>query len=245
MKLSLTEFIEKYTYISESTTEVDTTEISEAFRDMDDSLFSYCNIKTRNLKLYYRLKQLRKSYTKCRICGCYFEGSKKTGSCSNEYCIEQYKILIQLQTEKQQQTCLKRFGYTHNSKKPDRKEKLKQTYQERYGVDNASMLESVKQKSRETCQRKYGVTHYSKTDEYKKSYKQTCRERYGVDNVSQAEEIKDLKAQTFLKNYGVSCIFMSEEFKEAYKQTCLIDKEKAYDLGFRKTFDCGYLVFRI
>ena len=41
-----------------------------------------------------------------------------------------------------------------------------------------------------TCQERYGVNHYFQTDDFKEKVKQTCLEKYGVENYTQTDEYK-------------------------------------------------------
>ncbi len=55
------------------------------------------------------------------------------------------------------------------------KELMKQTNQEKYGVDFAQQNTDIKQKSEETLQEKYGETNAMKNQEVKKKSQQTKR----------------------------------------------------------------------
>ena len=111
-----------------------------------------------------------------------------------------------------------------------RKEGKRRTVQERYGVNNVSQLQSVKdkisqmnssnevdKKRRQTCIRNWGVDNPAKnsnirkkmsekmqSDEYLEGRKQTCLKRYGVESPMQTQEVKDKRAQTCLDRYGMT-----------------------------------------
>ena len=77
-------------------------------------------------------------------------------------------------------------------------EKIKITNNKKYGVDNPSQSELIKNKKKETTLK-----------------------NYGVENPSQSESIKKLKCETMMKNYGVEYVFQSNELQKNMKKTKL------------------------
>ena len=104
-------------------------------------------------------------------------------------------------------------------------EKIKNHFHVKYGVDNISQLETIKQRKKETIYKhygedglkaqeirektkqtnlkKYGTEYYCQTQEFKEKSKQTCLEKYGTENAFSSEIIKNKIKQTNLKKYGV------------------------------------------
>lgn len=99
--------------------------------------------------------------------------------------------------------------------------KKKETYLERYGVENPSYSKDVINKRKQTCLEHFGVDCFFKTEKAKEIFKNIAIEKYGVENISQAEEIKDKKKQTCLKHFGVEYSVQNEKIKEKRKQTCI------------------------
>ena len=91
----------------------------------------------------------------------------------------------------------------------------------KYGVDNISKLNSIKDKKKETCLKNWGVDCNFKSDITKEKKKETCLKNWGVDNPSKSNIIKDKKKNTTLDNYGVINPFQSEQVKEKIKETNL------------------------
>ena len=92
------------------------------------------------------------------------------------------------------------------SKQTDKyKEKIKQTYIEKYGVENLFQSELFKQKTKHTIFNKYGVSHpaYSKIIQEKK--RQTCIERYGVDSPLKNKDIRKKCENTCLEKFKSIC----------------------------------------
>ena len=80
--------------------------------------------------------------------------------------------------------------------KNKRKEKVKQTCIERYGVEFPSQTEDFKNRVKQTCLDKYGVEYTLQSQEVKNKSKQTCLDKYGFENPSQSPDIKNKKTET-------------------------------------------------
>lgn len=72
----------------------------------------------------------------------------------------------------------------------------------KYGVENTTQLDFVKDKMAQTNYERYGVSHYSKTKEYKEKYKNTMMNRYGVEYSFQSEELYKKSINTCIERYG-------------------------------------------
>jgi hypothetical protein len=86
---------------------------------------------------------------------------------------------------------------------------------DRYGVENTSELESVKNK---IALSKLNLDY----NEIDIKSKNTFMNKYGVDNISKLDIIKDRKIKTTLENYGVQNPFQSKEIKDKIKKSNLI-----------------------
>lgn len=95
-------------------------------------------------------------------------------------------------------TCLDKYGVDNISQLENIKEKKKETTMENYGVKNPFQSEMIKEKSKETLIQKYGVDHNMKLEITKEKIKQTNIEKYGVPSASQNPEIYErLSIQTW------------------------------------------------
>ncbi len=101
------------------------------------------------------------------------------------------------------------------------KKKARESNLLKYGVDNISKLDSIKDKKKETCLKNWGVDCNFKSDITKEKKKETYIKNWGVDNPSKSNIIKDKKKNTTLDNYGVINPFQSEQVKEKIKETNL------------------------
>jgi hypothetical protein len=104
------------------------------------------------------------------------------------------------------------------------------TNYERYGHANAAKSLSVKEKIKQTTNQRYGVDNYAETDEFKQQMvawaqtpafeqsrekiKQTNLQKYGVENPFQSAEIRAKANTTLILNHGVDSPLKSEHIKE-------------------------------
>ena len=98
---------------------------------------------------------------------------------------------------------------------------------EKYGVENTSILDTVKDK----------ISKSKENLDYESinlKYKETCIEKYGVDNISKIESVKKKKVKTTFENYGVDNPFKSEIIKNKIKETS--NKKYGFD-SYTKTED--------
>ncbi len=91
---------------------------------------------------------------------------------------------------KSKQTMLNKYGHVSYSST----NKYKQKMFERFGVDNISQLQSVKDKKVKKSLEKFGVEHIFQSENFKIKSKITWMENYGVDNPTKNKEIYE-KAQ--------------------------------------------------
>lgn len=102
-----------------------------------------------------------------------------------------------------------RYNYMHK--------KSKETFIEKYGVDNPLKIDKIKQKVKETNLKKYGQITFTGTPEYKEKLK----EHYGVENVYQLEYVKEKIKQTNLKHFDKEYPMQNENIRKKSEETCL------------------------
>lgn len=88
--------------------------------------------------------------------------------------------------KKTEKTCLERYG----CKNAWNNDKQKQTMKNKYGCENPSQSNIIKEKRKQTFINNFGVDNPGKSDIIKDKIKQTNLERYGCENVFQSEIIK-------------------------------------------------------
>lgn len=131
------------------------------------------------------------------------------------------KNKIQKQIDKQiecrKKGCLEKYGVDNPSKAEEIKQKKIDTCRQHFGVDHSLQSKDVRDKGKETIKEKYGVEYISQSAEIQEKIKQTNLKKYGVEryvNLKKAQE-------TNLKKYGVRCSLQNEEIKEKMKNTVL------------------------
>ena len=116
---------------------------------------------------------------------------------------------------------LKRFGVENPSQLEDVKNKRNKTIEEKYGVDNYFKSNKFKEDLKKSNLEKYGVEHITQSDHFKEKSKQTCLEKYGVDNYFKADKFKEDLKKSNLEKYGVEHYSQTDVCKEKLKQTSL------------------------
>ncbi len=117
--------------------------------------------------------------------------------------------------EKANNTCLERYGCENPSQVQEIKDKKVKTCLEHFGVENPTQATYVKEKSKKTKLEKYGSETYNNRDQAK----DTCITRYGCTTPLQNKDVQEKAKQTCLDRYGVEYPSQSIEIKEKVKQT--------------------------
>jgi len=188
-------------------------------------------------------KEKLKIHKECPVCEklfCVQPAYKKRKFCSKECRLSPKGVLITRKVR--EETSLRLFGVKNVFQNEEKKEKIKDTLQERYGVDHISKVESVKQKvgdkleekfgvrcafqskeikekSKETIKEKYGVEYISQSPIIQEAIRKTSLKKYGFENASKNPEIKKKREDTFLKKYGVRQIWMSQDIQAKCRET--------------------------
>lgn len=102
----------------------------------------------------------------------------------------------------------------------DRINKIKKTNLQKYGVENPSQSQQIKDKKRETITTNYGGFGFGSKAISEKTTK-TILEKYGVDNVSKNIDILAKKESTILAKYGVRTILETPEVRAKAKDSIL------------------------
>jgi hypothetical protein len=155
-----------------------------------------------------------------------------TKTCGNEDCFVNLRKI----------TNMKRHGHVCGIHGAKQKKKIIENLNKKYGVENVSQINWVKEKKKNTCRKNFGVDHPMQSPIVMEKSKKTLMNLYGVDNISKVPEIiekiqkslfeidKDLgmskfefaKLKIIEKNkekYGVPYYVETEEFKNKAKAT--------------------------
>ena len=125
----------------------------------------------------------------------------------------------------------KHCSYKCSNSNKETQNKKKESYLNKYGVDNPSKSNEIKQKKRETNIKTCGVDCNLKLESVKDAIKKTCKIKYGVDYYLQSDEYKH---KIWERNYNriknnkfinISPMFMLEEYRGVeltYKFKCTV-----------------------
>lgn len=123
------------------------------------------------------------------------------------------------------ETCNKpecKNAYTYNS--------IKNSFKDKYGVENPSNIKEVQEKRIQTFIKKYGVENPYQAEEVKDKIKQTWLENYGVDNPLKSTEVKEKIKSTLQEKYGVTNAYQLQEVLDKLKE------RYGDDFGFGSNF---------
>lgn len=99
-------------------------------------------------------------------------------------------------------TCSKQCA----SKDPNRTKKIQQTFLKKYGVNNASQVEEVKEKKKQTCLKHYGVDHPLKVEH--------LAHQVSAKNKEKAQQTTEKIKTTNLHKYGKEFYTQTNSYKE-------------------------------
>lgn len=104
----------------------------------------------------------------------------------------------------------------------------------KYGVENISQLQSIKDKKKETCLKHFGVECSWQSSIIKEKIKKTSLEKYGTDNPAKSNEIKSKIEKTNLERYGEKCSLNNPNVRQKAKDTCLSHYGVEYSLSSKE-----------
>jgi hypothetical protein len=123
--------------------------------------------------------------------------------------------------ETYKKTNLEKYGVDNLSKLQYIKDKKKETTLKNFGVEYPGQSLKVKEKAKITNLKKYGVECVLKNKQINEKIKETTMKKFGVEHNSQSQSIKNKKKETTFKNFGVEYPGQSLEIKEKIKITNL------------------------
>ena len=123
-------------------------------------------------------------------------------------CANRDPEIIEKMKEAQNKTFMEKYG-THPMKTDKTKKILKQSIQDKYGVDWISKSDGWLDKMKTTKKELYGSENYNN----RIKSKETCLEKYGVENVRKIGDYDEKYRTTCLEKYGVPHASMGKKFK--------------------------------
>lgn len=164
-------------------------------------------------------------------------------------------------TEKQQATCLRKYGKKSYMETHEFRDKSKVTMNEKYNVDHALQNDEIKENWITTNISTYGTKTPLQNEEVKKKisktkkelygdenynnrpkYFATCLERFGDTTPMRNEEIKQRIVDTFIRNYGeTSPMHVDSIVKKCFKNGLTIRQYKETDVYYQSSYEKDFL----
>lgn len=113
---------------------------------------------------------------------------------------------------KGENTCIKKYGTKYALQNEDIKQKTKDYFTEKFGVDNPSKCKEVCDKREETMMKRFGVkTNIILPDTHKKAIEVSC-----------TDESKLKREETMIERYGVRNCMMNTDVYNRFKETNIV-----------------------
>ena len=136
--------------------------------------------------------------------------------------------------DKHRDMIIKKYGVDNVSQLDEVKEKKMETVFKHYGVYNPRQSLEVQQTVENTNVQKYGVACTLQNEGIKEKSRKTCIERYGYENPMQSDSVVNKMKKTMVEKYGVENAMQVLEIRQRAKETmykngtCLTSKQQCY-----------------
>lgn len=174
---------------------------------------SFLNDNSGLIERSYCIANDIKSYPTCKQCANVVTWNK-TQRTYRTYCSTKCKTSDASLKEIVKNTFKNKYGVENPSQIANINEKKKQSCLKNHGVEWAQQSKIVRRKTKQTYLKNHGVEHFNNRD----LSKQTCLERYGVENPSQVPSIQNKKITTCLKKYNTKHALQKHINKEILKK---------------------------
>ena len=182
---------------------------------------------------YQDYNKITKNSTESYYC-CKCKGTKSKKTKLHLYGSENYNNI-----RKNKETCLSKYGVDNISKIDFIKDKKRSTCTKNYGVDIPAKSDIILKRMSETCLKKYGFPYFAQTEECKENYIKTCLKKYGVKNIFQ---VKNLVKDSLIRKYGVDHPMRDENI--FYKQMTSSYSVKVYNgLYYQGSYELDFIKY--
>jgi len=110
-----------------------------------------------------------------------------------------------------------KYGVENASQLDEVKEKKKKTTLKNYGVENPYQLKRIREKVKTNNKEKYGVEYLLCSKEFQEKTKQTLLDRYGVENPFSLKHVREKRDNAMIEKYGTTCSLGIHEIREKSK----------------------------
>lgn len=167
----------------------------------------------------FRIKYNINEHPICPICGKYVAFNGRSNKIFLSHCSTKCSSLDKDVQEKLKNTNNQKYGVDNVFQSKEIQDKIKETSLKKYGVENAGGSMQAQEKIRETCFARYGVINGMQSNKAKEKYKITCLSKYGVDNVLKCPTVQIKRKNTLFMHYNVHVPSKNDEIKEKIKKT--------------------------
>lgn len=154
---------------------------------------------------------------------CLHEGVKEVPICGHEECSNVVTIKSSLTKGLWYET-FEFSGYCcriHARTSKKTKEKKKETFRERYGVDSYMDSDEFREKSKKSMIETHGVMYALQSNQFKEAAKNTSILKYGTEHPMQSDKVKDIYRESMIFAYGVEYPLQSETLMERMRSTSI------------------------
>ena len=200
---------------------------SELF-NLKSKIFEITNFLPQDIILKERILYILNDYHKQKLCYC----GKPVTSFKYDFCCNTCTQNNKDVKNKIKNIFINKYGVDNPSKVKDIKNKKRITSLQHYGVDNPAKSKHIQNKIQQTCLKKYGTIAPLQNKDILKKLTNTLNDRYGVNNPKQIPELK-LKAKSnfFLSLYDNR---LKNEFIPLFNLHDFIDVKQHYKFICKK-----------
>jgi hypothetical protein len=125
--------------------------------------------------------------------------------------------------EKAKQTALDRYGVSNPSKSKIIKDRIKETFTEKYGkgITNSMHIQSFVDKITDTNIRKYGTDKPQTLDKFQQKTIESNIKKFGTERPQRLQDFKDRSRETCITKYGVSAPQQNKIIRQKSADTCI------------------------
>ena len=214
------EFIINYFYLKTNPNKIDhwkTRNIPEEIKQYLYNRYNDIDNTTNINEIIQRIRFGIEQRPKCKVCNNNYTTYIRLGIYKATCCKECENIYKVLRTK---EAMLEKYGVDNISKLQEIKDKKKKSFNEHYPENSEKrtiLYVNASKKFKETCKEKYGA-HPMQIDEIKnksiKNCKKTMLEKYGVENYWQTDIFKAKFKDYSLKTYGTEFVTQAEVNRE-------------------------------
>lgn len=174
------------------------------------SLSNHCRKHKITSRKYYDTFLRKENEGLCKVCGEETSFNFKSGyriycsiNCNNKNADTRLR-----RVEQCKKTMLRKYGieWPFQLNVGEQVQKRKLTCLNKYGVDNVSKLDTVKEKIKNTFLENYGVDHNTKSKQVRDKYKETILERYGVEHFSKTFKFRSSCSDRMLNGGAIRAL---------------------------------------